>query len=262
MKAMIREKIMSNVKLLVGNIGTGKSILAHRFALEGDCVVSMDTIQAMCAGGNYGMYDFKKSNVYHAAEDAMIEAALKTGLNVVIDRTNIDTKTRRRFIDLVKPHTDHIRAYDFGPGDVRTLHNRIRDPRGVPQETWNKVHQFMQEQYVKPSLEEGFSSVVDMPEKYQFYAFDFDGTITQNYFPDIGPVINETIAKMKDLWKSLENIIIIWTCRSGDYENKMRAFLLENKTPFHFINENPMFSTGSKKIFAHEYYDDRNKEVK
>ncbi len=53
-------------------------------------------------------------------------------------------------------------------------------------------------------------------------------------------------------------VVIIRTCRSGDYENQARKFLIDSKIPFDFINENPLFDTGSRKIFAHVYYDDRN----
>ena len=64
-----------------------------------------------------------------------------------------------------------------------------------------------------------------------------------------------------DVWEDFDNIIIIWTCRSGDYLNQMRAFLLKNGIPFDFINENPIVDYGSPKVFANEYHDDRNAVV-
>lgn len=48
---------------------------------------------------------------------------------------------------------------------------------------------------------------------------------------------------------------------SGDKLNRMRKFLIDEKIPFDFINENPLVDFGSRKIFAHEYYDDRNKKL-
>jgi len=50
----------------------------------------------------------------------------------------------------------------------------------------------------------------------------------------------------------------LWTCRSGDYLDQMRKFLIDNSIPYDFINENPMVNFGSPKIYANKYYDDRN----
>ena len=116
----------------------------------------------------------------------------------------------------------------------------------------------MKKSYEEPSVEEGFNLIIDAPKKFKFYAFDFDGTIVQNKFPDIGEIIDGTVDKMNKLWKDLANIIIVWTCRYSDVENEARAFLLKNKIPFDFINENPIVNYGSPKVFAHEYFDDRN----
>lgn len=251
---------MSKLEILVGNIGSGKSLIAKKLANKGSFVVSMDAIQQMASGGEYGSYDYKRKDIYQRIEEEGIEQSLRHGISVCVDRTNMDAKRRKRFIDIGKKHTDNIVCYDFGKGNQGGLERRYRDNRIVPYDTWHDVYCFMEKSYEKPSLSEGFNEILYLPEKYEFHAFDFDGTIVTNKFPDIGQVLDGTVAKMNDLYQDLKNIIIIWTCRDGDYLSSMKEFLLKSKIPFDFINENPMYPTGSNKIFAHKYYDDRNSE--
>lgn len=244
-----------SLTIFTGNIGTGKSLLANKFAKNNYVIVNMDTIQSMVGGGEYGLYDNEKKEVYQAIETTAIETALKLDLSVVVDRTNMDRKRRLRFIEIGKKYTEEIISIDWGAGDEKTIARRINSPHGVSEETWRHVHKFMSDSYEKPSLEEGFSKLINPPTKFKFYAFDFDGTIVTNKFPEIVKIINTTVDKINTLWEDLSNIIIIWSCRSGDYENKMRSFLLKNKIKFDFINENPVFETGSRKIYADRYYD-------
>ncbi len=252
---------MPNLNICIGNIGTGKSLLASKFAKMGYAVVNMDALQTMFGGGEYGLYDKEKVDVYHATENAAIESALRAGISVVVDRTNMDRKRRERFIQIGKKHAAKIISYDWGPGDEKSFFRRAYSPHGVPATTWSDVHDYMEKSYEPPSLDEGFDQLVEAPQKFKFYAFDFDGTIVQNKFPEIGEIIDGTVEKMNELWDDLSNIIIIWTNRSGDSENDMRAFLLKRKIMFDFINENPIVNYGSPKIFANEYYDDRNATI-
>lgn len=246
------------MNLTIGNIGTGKSILARKLVLAGCVRANMDSITSMIGGGEYGLYDKNKTDVYHSAENSIIEKALKNGFSVVIDRTNMDIERRKRFIEIGKKYAKEIIAYDFGAGDDNSLNRKLKNPIGIPKATWKSVFEFMQKSYEKPSYDEGFDKIIIAPEKYKFYAFDFDGTIVENKFPEIGEIIEGTVNKINKLFHELLNIIIVWSCRSGDHENCMRQFLLKNKIPFDFINENPMVDFGSPKIFAHEYYDDRS----
>jgi predicted kinase len=248
---------MAECIITIGNIGSGKSLLASKFAAKDFVVCNMDELQQMIAGGEYGRYDSKKKEVYRKAEEEVIKSALKSGLSVFIDRTNMDKKRRQRFINLAKKYTDQIVCYNFGQGNRECLARRLKNPHGIPIETWEKVFSSMSDAYEEPVMEEGFSEIITAPERYRFYAFDFDGAIVRNKFPEIGEILDGTVQKMNQIWKVLSNIIIIWTSRSGNYENQMRHFLIKNKIPFDFINENPIFDTGSRKIFAHEYFDDR-----
>jgi len=55
---------MSDIIMMVGNICSGKSVLARKFANRGYAVISMDAIQTGVAGGLYDRYDPKKNTAF------------------------------------------------------------------------------------------------------------------------------------------------------------------------------------------------------
>jgi predicted kinase len=253
-----RNKKMPTLTLTIGNIGSGKSLISSKLAKKGSVVFNMDSFQAMISGGVYGAYDPSKKEIYLTGENATIEQTLARNFNVVVDRTNMKIKDRQRFIEIGRKYGAKIIAYNFGQGTDQNLINRKKDCRGVPVSVWKEIFQFMQKSYEAPTNSEGFDSIIEMPKKYTFHAFDFDGTLVQNKFPEIGDIITGTANAINSLFENLSNIIIIWTCRSGEHELAVRKFLNDNNIFYDFINENPMFETQSRKVFAHKYYDDRN----
>lgn len=251
--------------IFTGNIGCGKSLLASKFAKNGYVIVNNDSLTKMVGGGDYGLYDLNKKPVYQIVEQILIEKSLENGFSVVIDRTCVSKKTRSKFIKIGKKYKANIISYDWGPGTIKDLKRRNRDPRGISVRTWKNVFDYRFKEYEKPIMAEGFDQINKPPLKYNSYAFGFDGTIVNDDFPKIGDCNERHIAYMRTLWEDLANIIIIWTYRSGDYANQMKEFLIKNRIPFDFINKNPLLNTGSKKISVHEYFGGRNntkKEVK
>ena len=98
----------------------------------------------------------------------------------------MDRKRRKRFIELGQSFDAHIIAYDFGAGRDSDLQRRLDSPRGQTHETWIKVFDWMRSAYEKPSFDEGFHQLITPPRSYRFHAFDFDGTLCENRFPEIG----------------------------------------------------------------------------
>lgn len=246
--------------MLVGNIGTGKSLFAKRFALrENAVIINMDSIQASMSGGIYGRYLPELKPLYRSVEEYLIREAINEGHNIVIDRTNIDIKTRKRYFDLTSIFDCEYHAYDFGGGTNDSRNRRFENPRGISDDTWNDVYLNFYKKYERPMIGEGFSRVISPPARFKSVAFDFDGFLVENDFPGIGEQIPENIKELYSYAEKIEWVIIIWSCRSGSKENEMRQYLIQSKIPFDFINENPTFKTGSRKIFATRYYDDRNK---
>ena len=249
---------MAELIIFTGNIGCGKSLIASKLAKDGYVIINSDSITTSLQGGEYGLYDPLKKPIYQGIENTAIEIALSEGFSVGVDRTCMKKSDRKRYIDVGDKYGAKIISFDWGPGTDEGLNRRLSNPNGVSASTWRSVYAGMLSSYEAPSIDEGFVEFRKGSEKFRFYAFDFDGTIVENTFPAIGDRIEERISQMKLLWSNLTNILIIWTCRAGNPLNEMNQFLLKEKIPFDFINENPLVYFGSPKVYAHEYCDDRN----
>lgn len=83
------------------------------------------------------------------------------------------------------------------------------------------------------------------------FGFDYDDTI----YGKSG--INEDVVKVMRYLKKKGHLVILYTCRDGQSLNEAIAIMKEYKIPFDAINENPDFSTGSKKMYADLIVDNR-----
>lgn len=93
---------------------------------------------------------------------------------------------------------------------------------------------------------------------HKVIAVDFDGTLVESQFPDIGAIKQEVVNQVREE-KTKGNIIIIWTCRTGKVLEEAVQFLKNNDIPFDYVNENPLNPYGdtTRKVFADEYWDDK-----
>lgn len=99
-------------------------------------------------------------------------------------------------------------------------------------------------------------------ESKPILAIDFDGTIVEEGYPDIGKEKKNAKLVINALYK-LGFTIIINTCRAGEHEINARKFLQERGIMYHYINENcptriERYDTDSRKISADLYIDDKN----
>jgi hypothetical protein len=92
-------------------------------------------------------------------------------------------------------------------------------------------------------------------------ACDFDGTLCEDRWPDIGEPNHEVINYLR--MKKLEGVrLILWTCRAdGDLE-KAVDWCKEQGLQFDAVNANlpeviAEFGNDTRKIFAHIYIDDK-----
>lgn len=96
-------------------------------------------------------------------------------------------------------------------------------------------------------------------------AVDFDGTIVKDNWPGFGELKHEVIEAMRRE-KEAGTYIIIWTCRSGEDLSYMQYFLDHHNIPYDRINANAPWileewKRDNRKIFAHEYIDDKATNV-
>lgn len=97
-------------------------------------------------------------------------------------------------------------------------------------------------------------------------AVDFDGTIVEDRFPDIGKPIRGMVDLLKTL-QSKDVKLILWTCRDNDTEDRSldRAveFCKSLGIVFDAVNTNipetiSMFNNDTRKVYADVYLDDKS----
>ncbi len=92
-------------------------------------------------------------------------------------------------------------------------------------------------------------------------AIDFDGTIVEDAYPDIGKPMLFAFETIKELQKQ-KHQLILWTYRSGEELEDAVKFCRENGIEFYSVNqsypEERFDPGGSRKIHAHIFIDDRN----
>ncbi|WP_246597344.1 hypothetical protein [Faecalicatena faecalis] len=95
----------------------------------------------------------------------------------------------------------------------------------------------------------------------KIYAVDFDGTLAETKFPEIIKP-NWSMFFTCKMIKARGDILILWTCRCGEDLTAAVEFCKKHGLEFDYINENvpenvEKFGNDSRKIFAHEYIDDK-----
>jgi len=106
------------------------------------------------------------------------------------------------------------------------------------------------------------TKIIPADAKPKIIAVDFDGCLCENAFPDIGAMIPETIARALEEQRLHGSRIILWTCRTGAPLDAAVKWCAQRGLTFDAVNENlpeilAAFEKDSRKIFAHEYWDDR-----
>ena len=95
-------------------------------------------------------------------------------------------------------------------------------------------------------------------------AVDFDGTIVEHRYPEIGKEIPFAIATLKKL-QAERNLLILWTVRDGKLLDEAVEFCRERGLEFYAVNANhpdeqvpSQLSCPCRKLQADLFIDDRN----
>lgn len=94
-------------------------------------------------------------------------------------------------------------------------------------------------------------------------AIDFDGTICQNKYPEIGDPMPLAIESIKEL-KERGYDLILWTCRQGELLDDAVKWCKEHGIPFDLVNGHEpnnlktFDGVAGNKVYADIYIDDRN----
>lgn len=155
---------MPKCVILVGLPATGKSTHIERnypYAKEGKFYwhVSTDKVIENIAS-IYGMtYNESFKKLYKFAKEVMwreMETARGVGANVVIDRTNLTRKSRKKFIDFFSDYIIECVVFTIPKDWNDRLFSRVGKVIS------KDVLENMEDSYEPPKLEEGFASITYM----------------------------------------------------------------------------------------------------
>ena len=100
-----------------------------------------------------------------------------------------------------------------------------------------------------------------LPKNHLIIAVDFDGTIVEDAYPEIGSAKIFAFETLKELEKDGHRLIL-WTYRNGSKLDEAVAFCKKNGIEFYAVNKNypeEVFEGKvSRKINADIFIDDRN----
>jgi hypothetical protein len=89
------------------------------------------------------------------------------------------------------------------------------------------------------------------------FLIDADGTLFLHDYPYIEKEVPHAVRVLKRM-QEVGHILILHTCRCDEPYEEAKAWLLKNDLHFHSFNCNPMFESGSRKVYGHWHIDDHN----
>jgi hypothetical protein len=92
-------------------------------------------------------------------------------------------------------------------------------------------------------------------------AVDFDGTIVEHKYPEIGEELLFAIETLRELQRQ-QHLIVLWTFRTGKYLDEAVEYCRKRGLEFYAVNKNypeeEFDDTISRKVNADLFIDDRN----
>ena len=115
---------------------------------------------------------------------------------------------------------------------------------------------------VKESMRHRPEARPDKPKRSQVWAVDFDGTLCDNNWPEIGEPRKEMIQILK-LAQTTGVKLILWTCREGDLLQDALEWCKSQDLYFDVVNDNlperqTQYGRNPRKVGADLYIDDRS----
>jgi predicted kinase len=133
---------MAKLTLICGIPGSGKSTLCAHYAADGAIVLSSDGLRAVIGTGEA---DQSVSGIVFKTMEHMTAYFLSRGIDVVIDATNCNRKSRKNFVTIGRKYKAFIVAR-VSQTDLETCkaRNRARErvvPEHVLDNMWNGFEQ-------------------------------------------------------------------------------------------------------------------------
>ena len=151
---------MKTLILLVGNIGSGKSTEAEKWANIGYRVISRDAVRYMMGAGTY-VFDTSLEPTIKRSTQALLEEFLKDEVNIVYDEVNVSKKLREPTIKLAKKHGYEVMVVVMPKIDKdMSVNRRLNNNHGdTTRSEWEYVWNMFNEMYEEPTMDEGVNII-------------------------------------------------------------------------------------------------------
>lgn len=133
--------IKPRVIILVGLPAAGKSTLARELEKNDYCVVNQD---------------MQGSRI---SCEVLMRAALRAGLNVVVDKCNMSKKQRAAWIKIAKHFDARVECVLFIPHMHNSIKNALQREDSDTYAEIEKIIRRYQDEYQRPALDEGFDHI-------------------------------------------------------------------------------------------------------
>jgi predicted kinase len=199
------EEVTQIVKCLRGLPGSGKSTYAKRLLTNPDWVrVNRDDLRASVFGGA-GVLSHTEENLITKMQRDIAAHALQSGLNVVVDDTNLRNKYLREWNKFALQHGAFFDVHDIDtPVDVCVSQDSARD-RAVGEDViremaakFTKKGRFVDYPYLRADLVEKVEPYLNPSHLPHTVIVDIDGTMA--LMGDRDPYNESTVSQDKPNW--------------------------------------------------------------
>jgi hypothetical protein len=86
---------------------------------------------------------------------------------------------------------------------------------------------------------------------------DFDSCCVKNEWPEVGEEIENCVPV---LWRLIDNghEFVLITMRVDELLEAAKAWFVERHIPIKYVNRNPEYETGSRKVYVNLLFDDKS----
>ena len=152
---------MKNLKILVGNIGSGKSGYCKKLAEKNNVIISADDVRYSLGAGKYTFNPKYERAIYISLRKLCELLMLDSEANVIIDETNMTKQQRKLYLKLADIFDYNKIAVIFPKlSKEESIKKRLGANHGdTPKEVWEEVWEKKNKEYEEPTLEEGFDRI-------------------------------------------------------------------------------------------------------
>ncbi len=152
---------MANCYILIGVPASGKSTWVDNNQHLYDAIASSDdTIEIVASEYGFTYSETFKKLIDFASMvfERDLKSAIDLNENIVIDRTNVSSKARKRFIDMFKKAGYTVTAVVFETPNAEEWKRRLdsRPDKFIPEDVLTS----MSKNFVYPNVDEGFDYVI------------------------------------------------------------------------------------------------------